>query len=145
LAGCCSFFLYSLHNVFCNNSHYYSHLRDSTVSLLRGHTLHVTLGLYFGVAFSLALSYYIAILISSNRRERTCWSCGIHHGRSSLRLLCVLIHTTITHTHTHTILEWTFPPTLQSIQMQGGENAGILYQNLHNLLDHANKPANTNY
>jgi hypothetical protein len=36
--------------------------------------------------FLACLSYYVALLISSDRRERTCWSCGIHHGRSSLRI-----------------------------------------------------------
>jgi hypothetical protein len=40
---------------------------------------------------------------------------------------------------------WTFSPTLQDFQKEGGESASTLYQNLHNLLEHANKHANTNY
>jgi hypothetical protein len=34
---------------------------------------------------------------------------------------------------------------LQDFKKEGGESASTLYQNPHNLLDHANKGANTNY
>jgi hypothetical protein len=100
---CCSFFLFSFHNVLSNNSHYYLRLRDFTALLLGSNTnTHITLVLHVTVAFSLELLYYVELLISEDSRECTCWSCGIHHGRSSLRLHCVVIHTTNTDTHTPT-------------------------------------------
>jgi hypothetical protein len=39
----------------------------------------------------------------------------------------------------------TFSSTLQDFQEQGGESTNTLYQNIHNLLDHANKRSNINY